>query len=132
MALAIRKQAFEPIPKAKPAKKPEYLSWLHTLPCCISGRMGVQAAHVSFANPYWGCYGRAKGTKVPDLFALPLSPQLHELQHSGKLGAEEAFWAHHGIDPHELCVTLWALYSMYDEHIATERATARIMMRRGV
>ncbi len=72
-----------------------------------------------------GMLGRGKGTKVPDLFCLPLSEELHTLQHSGKLGSEEAFWAHYGIDPHELCVVLWAIYSAYSE-ASVERATARI------
>lgn len=112
--------------KAKPRKNGGYLKWLHTLPCCVSGKYGVQAAHVSYPSPAHGHWGRAKGTKAPDLFALPLCPDLHDLSHSGKAGSEEDFWASTGIVPHQLCLVLWAIYSAYDEAEATARATARI------
>lgn len=124
MAIAIKKPKTPYYAaKAKPAKKPAYLAWLHTLPSCISGRYGVEAAHVSFANPYFGHWGRGKGTKAADLFALPLTPEEHANQHSGN---EQEFWARQGINPHELCVILWAIYSAHDEAEATARATAKI------
>lgn len=124
MALAIKKtdQPYYAA-KAKPKKNGPYLAWLHTLPSCISGRYGVEAAHVSFANPHYGHWGRGKGTKAPDLFALPLTQDEHAQQHGG---SEEAFWARQGINPHELCVILWAIYSAHDEAEATARATAKI------
>lgn len=127
MALAIKKPG-QPYysAKAKPRKKPDYLRWLHELPCVVTGRYGVQAAHISFAAPEYGHWGRGKGTKAPDLFALPLCPEQHELQHSGKLGSEKEFWQHVGINPHHLCVVLWAIYSAYDEPESIARATAVI------
>lgn len=123
MAFEIRKQAFQPIPK-RPAKRGKYLSWLHGLPCVVTGRRGVQAAHVSFASPWHGHFGRAKGTKAPDRFALPLCPEEHTRQHGMN---ERAYWAAVGIDPHELANTLFGLWSDYDESDATDRATSRIM-----
>ena len=116
----------EPTPKAKARKNGDYLAFLHKLPSCISGKYGVQAAHISYANPWFGSWGRGKGTKVHDLFALPITPEEHDLQHSCKLGSEERFWGVHGISPHELCVTLFGIYSNFDEDEAVARATARI------
>lgn len=113
-------------PKVKARKDKGYLKFLHDLPSCISGQYGVQAAHVSFANPWFGSWGRGKGTKIHDLFCLPLTEREHALQHSCKLGSEEQFWIAHGINPHELCVTLFGIYSNYDEQEAVARATARI------
>jgi len=113
-------------PKTRPAKRSGYLAFIHNLPCCVTGQTGVQAAHVSFASPWHGHYGRAKGTKAPDRFALPLSASEHELQHSGKLGSESDYWNSKGIDPHELANTLFGIWSDYEEHEAVVRCQARI------
>ena len=113
-------------PKAKPRKNGSYLTWLHELPCCVTGKYGVQAAHTSFASPWHGHWGRGKSTKASDLFALPMSPEEHDLSHSGKLGSERDYWMSKGIDPHQLAITLWAIYSTYDEQESIVRATARI------
>jgi hypothetical protein len=112
--------------KAKPRRNGSYLKWLHTLPCVVTGRYDVEAAHISYPSPAHGHWGRGKGTKAPDLFALPMSAQEHALQHSGKLGSESDYWEAKGICPHQLCIVLWAIYSAYDEDEATVRATARI------
>lgn len=111
-------------PKKRPSKEKGYLAWIHTLPSCVSGIMGVEAAHTSTANPWYGHYGRAKGTKAPDIFALPLTMMEHQESHRGN---EEEWWARRGVNPHELALTLWAIYSMYEEYEATQRATARIL-----
>jgi hypothetical protein len=123
MAWEVRKAAETNYVKAKPQKSKPYLHWLHALPCCVSGRHGVQAAHVSFAAPWYGNYGRGKGTKVADLFAVPLHPEEHARQHAMN---EEQFWREAGVDPHQLANTLWAIHSAYPEHEATIKATARI------
>lgn len=119
----------EPTPKRRPAKKPDYLEFLHHLPCAVSGVYGVQAAHVSYPSAWHGAYGRGKGTKVPDRFALPLSPEEHDLQHSCKLGSERDYWASKGIDPHELANALWGVYGDFDEAEAIVRCTAIINQR---
>lgn len=111
-------------PKKRPAKQKGYIAWLHTLPSCVSGVMGVEAAHTSFSSPWYGHYGRGRGTKAPDIFALPLTMMEHQESHKGN---EAEWWNKQGVNPHELCLTLWAIYSMYDEHEATQRATARIL-----
>lgn len=110
-------------PRRRPAKKSDYLAWLHNLQCCVTGVNGVEAAHVSFPAPWYAHYGRGKGTKAPDLFALPVSPDEHRRQHNQN---EREYWAEKGIDPHLLGLTLWAIYSNYDEPDATDKARARI------
>lgn len=111
-------------PKKRPAKRADYLAWIHELPCCVTGRTGVQAAHLSYSAPWYGHYGRARGTKAPDRFALPLCPEEHIRQHSMN---EEAYWRGVGIDPHLLALTLFGIFNDYDQFEATQRATARIM-----
>lgn len=125
MAQMIRKGVdpfFKP-PKRRAEKKPAYLTWVRTLPCCVTGQYGVEAAHTSFPSPMHGHYGRGRGTKAPDLFALPMRSEIHSSSHSGN---EREFWAEAGVNPHELALVLFALFSMYDPDEATERATARI------
>ena len=124
MAMINRPAEAFSFPKKRPEKRKDYLSWLHTLPCCISGQYGVEAAHTSTAEPFYGHWGRAKGTKAPDIFALPLSADMHRESHSGN---EVEWWRGKGINPWVLALTLYAIYSMYDELEATDRATARII-----
>lgn len=123
MAFRIAHQPREEAPNKRAPKRKKYLEFLHDLPCVVTGKYGVQAAHVSFASPMHGHYGRAKSTKAPDLFALPLCPEEHWRQH--RIG-EEAFWTCAGINPHELGLVLWGIYSNYDEAEAVARCTARI------
>jgi hypothetical protein len=88
-------------------KASDYLEWIRTLPCVITLNGPVEAAHISFARPELGAPGRGKGRKVSDRWALPLSPDLHRLQHAGN---EREFWALRGVDPHLACLVLWGLY----------------------
>ncbi len=64
-----------PTPKAKAVKSKGYLAFLHSLPCCVSGKRDVQAAHLSMAAPQFAHYGRGKGRKAPDRWALPYQPR---------------------------------------------------------
>jgi hypothetical protein len=108
MAFEIRKMPMQSFPKQKPAKSKDYLSFLHKLPCVVTGASTVQAAHVSFAAPRYGHYGRGKGTKAPDRWALPLSPDEHAKQHSM---SEARYWGHVDINPHLLALTIWGLFT---------------------
>lgn len=94
--------------KAKPVKAPSYLTFVHMLPCVITGMYGVEAAHLSYANPALGHFGRGKGQKASDRWALPLCPEKHREQHS--MG-EMAFWRRHNINPHLVALTIWGLWS---------------------
>lgn len=95
-------------PKRKPRKNGDYLAFLHNLPCVVSGEREVQAAHLSFAAPRYGHYGRGKGSKAPDRWALPLSAGEHRRQHSMN---EESYWRSVGINPHVLALTIFGLWS---------------------
>lgn len=127
MAMRINTAAFrsepEP-PKRRPKKRADYLAFLHHLPCVVTGRMGVQAAHLSYANVFHGHFGRGKQTKAPDRFALPLCPEEHAAQHSMN---ERAYWESKGIEPHALANTLFGLWNDYDEPEAITYCTNRIM-----
>ena len=109
-------------PAKKQSKNAGYLKFLHELPCVVTGKFGVEAAHVSFPNAEYGSYGRGKGTKVADMFALPLSPEEHRRQHSGN---EREYWAAVGINPHLLCLKLYCVWANYGD-AATEFAIAII------
>ncbi|MDK4703860.1 DUF968 domain-containing protein [Rhizobium sp. CNPSo 4062] len=107
-AFRIANTNFEPTPKRKATKSKSYLSFIHSLPCCVSGEYGVEAAHLSSAFPQFGHYGRGKGSKAPDRWALPLLPEQHRIQHSMN---EMEFWRRAGIDPHILALTIFGLWS---------------------
>lgn len=111
------------VPKRRPEKKPAYLEFIRRLPCVVTGQYGVQAAHLSSSDPTYGHYGRAKGTKASDRWALPLHPEEHARQHSGN---EMAYWLATGVNPHELALVLFGIWADYDSDTAIERATARI------
>ena len=99
-------------PAKKQTKNAGYLAFLRGLPCAVTGKYGVEAAHVSFANPEYGSYGRSKTQKVADLFALPLSPEEHRRQHGMN---EREYWSETGINPHLLCLNLWAVFTNYGD-----------------
>ena len=111
MAFEIRKSQDAPyyLQKGKPKKSKDYLAFLHLLPCVVTGtRANIQAAHVSFANIPLGHYGRGKGTKAPDRWALPLCAEEHARQHSM---SEETYWRSVGIDPHQLALIIHGLWT---------------------
>lgn len=102
----------------KPARRVldrDYVAWIKKLPCVITGRLGVEAAHVSFANMRAGASGRGKGQKVSDRFCLPLVPEQHALQHSV---GEQKFWSDYGIDPHYLALALFGAYHENNDDLA--------------
>jgi hypothetical protein len=109
MAFTIKK-ADPYFPPKHQAKSAGYLEFIRQLPCVVTGKHGVEAAHVSFANPTYGHYGRAKTQKAADLFALPLSSEEHRIQHGMN---EREYWAGTGIDPHLLCLKLFCVWSNY-------------------
>lgn len=101
-------QTVTTFPKQKAKKNGNYLAFLHSLPCVVSGVHEIQAAHLSYANPRYGHYGRGKGSKAPDRWALPLSATEHAHQHSMN---EETYWRSVGINPHVLALTIFGLWS---------------------
>jgi hypothetical protein len=112
-----------------PVKSKGYLAWLHTLPCVVSGRRPVEAAHVSYADWDVGAWGRGKGQKASGRWAVPLHPDLHRDQHQNN---EVRWWVSQGIDPHQEAMILWGIWNEYkkDEAKATEVAERVMKMRR--
>ncbi|WP_296441245.1 DUF968 domain-containing protein [Rhizobium sp. 60-20] len=108
MAFRVATQQFAQFPKKKPTKNRDYLLFIRMLPCCVSGRYGVEAAHLSFAAPCYAHFGRGKGSKAPDRWALPLSPTQHRIQHTMN---EMEFWKRAGINPHVLALTIFGLWA---------------------
>ena len=92
---------------SKPVKDKPYLEWLHGLPCIVTGRLEVQAAHVSYPAPQYGKLGRGKSTKESDRWAVPLCAEEHALQHTMN---ERDYWRMRGIDP---CVVALAIHGAY-------------------
>lgn len=111
MAYEIRKPDYTPPPKTKAKKNAGYLAFLHKLPCVITGRTPVEAAHVSFAAIEYGHYGRGKSSKAPDRWALPLHASQHrEGKYSQHSNNERDWWVGHGIDPHKLALVIHGLW----------------------
>lgn len=108
MAFRIAPQTTTQFPKSKPRKSGAYLEFVRSLPCVVSGAREVQAAHLSYANPRYGHYGRGKGSKAPDRWALPLSEAEHRRQHSMN---EESYWRSVGINPHVLALVIFGLWA---------------------
>lgn len=100
--------AFAPTPKMKATKNKGYLSFIHQLPCVVTGVHTVEAAHLSYADLQYGHYGRGKSSKAPDRWALPLSPEQHRRQHGMN---EREYWTSVGIEPHVLALTIFGLWS---------------------
>lgn len=108
MAFRIAPQNTTQFPVREPKRNADYLAFLHNLPCVVSGACEVQAAHLSYANPRYGHYGRGKGSKAPDRWALPLSEAEHRRQHSMN---EESYWRSVGINPHVLALVIYGLWA---------------------
>jgi hypothetical protein len=109
-AFAIPKRGFDQQPVSKSSKREKeagYLDWIRSLPCLVTRKEGVEAAHVSYAVPAYGKLGRGKGAKESDRWAVPLSPDEHRKQHAGN---EQEYWRSVGIDP---CITAALLYAAY-------------------
>ena len=67
-----------------------YLRYIRSLPCVVTGRLGVVAHHVR-------CLGHGgTGLKPPDWMAVPLDPLEHQRLHD--MG-ERRYWAEKGITP---------------------------------
>ena len=75
--IAYNPEAFTRQPTGKASKrdeKPAYLDFIRSLPCIVTRRDPVEAAHVSYPEPRAGKLGRGKGAKESDCWAVPLHP----------------------------------------------------------
>lgn len=101
----------EPVLRAKRAKSEPYLQWIRQLPCIVSGRHPVDAAHLSTHNSRYGHAGRARSSKSSDRWALPLSRDLHRQSHCMN---EMEFWSQFNFGyerPYVAALVLWGIYS---------------------
>lgn len=113
-----------------PVKLPDYLAFIRTLPCLVTLTFPAEAAHLSKHNPAYGHFGRAKGRKAGDRWALPLSAGAHRQQHD--IGDELRFWDMYGINPYVSALTLHGLWSELGQgacDIATNLILARTIGR---
>ena len=91
----------------QPRKKSQgHLGYIRTLPCLITGNLGVEAAHVRYASQFYGKRECGKSEKPDDCWTVPLCPEWHRKQHAMN---EQKFWLERGIDP---CAVALRLYSM--------------------
>ncbi len=103
-------EAFSRQPTGKISKRIEdknYLDFVRSLPCIITGVYGVEAAHISLPSPQYGKLGRGLGRKESDRWTLPLSQESHRRQH--EIG-EEKFWDEVGINPFVVALSLYGVY----------------------
>lgn len=83
----------------------DYLAWVRTLPCLITGRRDfIEAAHVRYGDPAFGKPATGLGTKPDDVWTLPLHREIHAAQH--KAGDERTWWAQWRMDPLQTCLAL--------------------------
>lgn len=111
MAFAIKKlgTAFPQSP-GKPQKRARekadgHLRFIRRLPCLVTGRRDVEAAHVRFGDiARYFKYETGAGEKPHDKWAVPLSVAEHRRQHSMN---ERDYWTLVDIDPLHIATLLW-------------------------
>lgn len=110
MASAVRKYdtAFSAAP-AKATKRPRqkieaHLAFIRTLPCLITGKRPVEAAHIRYADMRYGKRDTGMAEKPSDQWVVPLAPEIHADQHKHN---EQAWWTAKGIDPCVVAMALW-------------------------
>lgn len=91
----------------KAVKREPYLQWVRSLPCIVTGQIGVDAAHISTGNMRYGHAGRGKSQKADDRWALPVIRPEHDRQHGMN---EMAYWRAVGINPYVAALVLHGMY----------------------
>ena len=99
-----------------PARSPEYLAWIRTLPCAVCRRrptifLPIEAAHTHALGP------RGLGQKSSDFSAIPLCFWHHRADNdSYHVLGERRFAAAHGLD---LLALVERLNAQFVEHCGT-------------
>jgi hypothetical protein len=87
--------------------RPKHLEFIRSLPCIVSGdNLTVEAAHIRFGDLRADKRPTGLGEKADDMWTLPLSGEMHRLQHTMD---ERKFWQHVGIDPIFYALALYAV-----------------------
>lgn len=123
-------EAFSKVRQKRPRQEAtDHLRWLRSLPCAVTGKRPVEAAHIRFADAASGKREAGTSAKPDDKWAVPLHPEKHRDQH--QTGDERLWWSRFGIDPIVLAAKLWAA-SGDDEAgeaiIASANAAARTFL----
>jgi len=95
-------------------KDEKHLAFIRTLPSAVSGKLGCEACHIRAGSPGHNKKATGKGQKPSDCWALPLTPDEHQDQHSG---SEMAFWNRYGINPFDLADKLYQITGDRDEAV---------------
>ena len=95
--------------QASPKKRPRdkntgHLDFIRSLPCLVTGRHGVEAAHVRYPDLRYGKAGTGMGEKPDDVWSVPLHADEHRRQHSM---SEAEYWRSVGIDPLPVALSLY-------------------------
>lgn len=90
--------------KKQRRKEDSHLAFIRTLPCLVTGKRPVEAAHVRYGDFRRGKYDTGAGEKPHDMWTVPLHPDEHRKQHSMN---ERDYWTLAGIDPLNIAALLW-------------------------
>jgi hypothetical protein len=92
-------------------KDRSFLSWVHDLPCVVSGTSPVEAAHIRYGAAHYGKAATGMAEKADDRWVVPLSAHEHrtgpDAQH---MNNERDYWRRRGIDP---CLVAALIYSAF-------------------
>jgi hypothetical protein len=94
--------------KRQRVKDETHEDFIRALPCCIpmcGDNTSTEAAHVSYAEPRIGKFGRGKGQKEESIWVVPLCGRHHAEQHAR--GNERAWWRDRNVDPCRLAAGLY-------------------------
>lgn len=83
-------------------RSPGYLAHVRAQPCLICRRPGVQAHHITTAQP------KARGLKTGDQWVVPLCAAHHDMLH--RAGDEDRFWAMQGIAARTWAERSWKVW----------------------
>lgn len=80
-----------------------HLDFIRGLPCLVTGKRPVEAAHIRYPDLRYGKPSTGMGEKPDDRWTVPLHPDEHRAQHQVD---EEAYWRSVGIDPIPVAMAL--------------------------
>jgi len=81
-----------------------HLDFIRSLPCLVTGKRPVEAAHLRYPDLRYGKTSVGMGEKPDDRWTVPLHRDQHRDQHAA--GDERGWWASHGIDPVPVAMAL--------------------------
>lgn len=92
----MRRTAIKPRKPYKPVAVRRYHDWVASLPCLVSGRLGVTLHHVTGYADKPGRFAR------DEWLVVPLAPEFHLIQHGSRTSVEalghQGFFEAYGID----------------------------------